>query len=86
MACTLDQLWLAEGIRISYLEQVKREFRHAKDYVEGLAESGRYAFTSRDVQTALGVSAAAAKLALSRLAKQKLIASMRGGLPGKADQ
>jgi predicted transcriptional regulator of viral defense system len=58
---------------------VKREFRHAKDYVEGLAESGRYAFTSRDVQTALGVSAAAAKLALSRLAKQKLIASPARG-------
>jgi hypothetical protein len=41
----------------------------------GLAASGRYHFTSREAKPALGVSAAAAKLALIRLAKQKLIAS-----------
>ncbi len=51
----------------------------ARDYVSGLAASGRYDFASRDVQSALGVSAAAAKLALNRLAKQKLIASPARG-------
>jgi predicted transcriptional regulator of viral defense system len=58
---------------------VKREFRHARDYIEGLAASGRYHFASQDVRTALGVSAAAAKLALNRLAKQKLLASPARG-------
>ena len=53
--------------------------RNARDYVSGLAASGRYAFSSREVQSALGVSAAAAKLALNRLAKQKFIASPARG-------
>lgn len=53
--------------------------RNAKEYVNGLAASGRYHFTSQDVQSALGVSAAAAKLALSRLAKQGLVASPARG-------
>jgi predicted transcriptional regulator of viral defense system len=47
----------------------------ARTYVSGLAASGWYHFTSREAQAALGVSAAAAKLALNRLGKQKLIAS-----------
>jgi hypothetical protein len=47
----------------------------ARNYVSGLAASGRYHFTSREARSALGVSAAAAKLALNRLAKQKAIAS-----------
>jgi predicted transcriptional regulator of viral defense system len=59
--------------------QVKHEFRHAREYLEGLAASGRYQFAPRDVQSALGVSAAAAKLALNRLAKQKLVASPARG-------
>jgi predicted transcriptional regulator of viral defense system len=56
---------------------VNSESNHpnAKGYISGLAASGRYDFTSREAQAALGVSAAAAKLALNRLAKQKLIAS-----------
>ena len=60
---------------------MKSESKHpgARDYVSGLAASGRYDFASRDVQSALGVSAAAAKLALNRLAKQKLIASPARG-------
>jgi predicted transcriptional regulator of viral defense system len=60
---------------------VKSESNHlnAKGYISGLAASGRYHFTSREAQAALGVSAAAAKLALNRLAKQKLIASPARG-------
>jgi predicted transcriptional regulator of viral defense system len=60
---------------------VKSESSHpsAREYISGLAASGRYDFASREVQSALGVSAAAAKLALNRLAKQKLIASPARG-------
>ena len=50
-----------------------------RQYVENLAASGHYQFTSREVQSALGISAAAAKLALNRLGKQKLIASPARG-------
>jgi len=49
------------------------------EYISGLAASGRYHFVSHEVQSALGVSAAGAKLALNRLAKQKLIASPARG-------
>lgn len=52
---------------------------NARAYVIGLTVSGRYDFASREAQAALGVSAAAAKLALNRLAKQKLIASPARG-------
>ena len=52
---------------------------NARGYINGLAASGLYYFTSREAQAALGVSAAAAKLALNRLAKQKLIASPARG-------
>jgi predicted transcriptional regulator of viral defense system len=52
---------------------------NAREYIAGLAASGRYHFTSREAQAALGVSAAAAKLALNRLAKQKLLASPARG-------
>ena len=52
---------------------------HAKDYIVDLAASGRYHFTSSDARKALGVSADAAKLALNRLARQKLIAQPARG-------
>ena len=52
---------------------------NAREYVNGLAASGRYHFTSSEARSALGVSAAAAKLALNRLAKQALIASPARG-------
>lgn len=48
---------------------------NARDYVLGLAASGRYHFSSSEAQAALGVSPAAAKLALNRLAKQGQVAS-----------
>ena len=51
----------------------------ARSYVSGLAANGQYHFTSGEAQAALGVSAAAAKLALNRLAKQKLVASPARG-------
>ena len=60
---------------------MKSESSHpnAREYVSELAASGRYDFSSREARSALGVSAAAAKLALNRLAKQKLIASPARG-------
>jgi predicted transcriptional regulator of viral defense system len=52
---------------------------HARDYIETLMAAGRYHFSASDARKALGASADAAKLALSRLAKQKLIASPARG-------
>ncbi len=52
---------------------------NARDYVNGLAASGRYHFTSREARSALSVSPAAAKLALNRLEKRKVIASPARG-------
>jgi len=51
----------------------------ARDYIDRLAAGGRYHFSSLDAQEALGVSPAAAKLALNRLSKQQLIASPARG-------
>ena len=50
-----------------------------RNFVSGLAAGGRYFFASRDAQSALGVSPAAAKLALNRMAKQGGIASPARG-------
>ncbi len=47
----------------------------ARDYILGLAANGHYHFSSSEAQSALGLTPAAAKLALNRLAKQGLIAS-----------
>ena len=61
---------------------MKREPGHrpnAREYVSGLAANGRYDFTSREAQSALGVSADAAKLALNRLEKKSFIASPARG-------
>jgi predicted transcriptional regulator of viral defense system len=59
---------------------MKAESRvHARDYISRLATKGRYHFTSGDAQEALGVSPAAAKVALHRLAKQGQIASPARG-------
>jgi hypothetical protein len=51
----------------------------ARRYIENLAAAGRYHLGSKDAQAALGVSAAAAKVALNRLAKQGAIASPARG-------
>jgi predicted transcriptional regulator of viral defense system len=58
---------------------ISRSHPHAREYIAGLAASGHYDFGSREAQQALGVSRAAAKLALHRLAKQGLIASPARG-------
>jgi predicted transcriptional regulator of viral defense system len=60
---------------------LKSESSHqsAREYISDLAASGRYHLASGEMQSALGVSAAAAKLALNRLAKQKMIASPARG-------
>lgn len=60
---------------------VESDSRHpsAREYINGLAARGHYDFAPREVQSALGVSAAAIKLALNRLAKQKLVASPSRG-------
>lgn len=52
---------------------------HAKDYINELAASGRYHFTSGEARETLGVSADATKLALNRLTRQDLIASPSRG-------
>ena len=52
---------------------------HARDYVAGLAATGRYSFGSGEAREALGVSADAAKLALNRLIHQQTIASPARG-------
>jgi predicted transcriptional regulator of viral defense system len=57
----------------------KPAYRNARDYVEALAAAGRYDFASDEARRALGVSADAAKLALNRLAKHKLVASPARG-------
>ena len=51
----------------------------ARQYVENLTAAGRYHFRSNEAQAALGISAAAAKVALNRLAKQGAIASPARG-------
>lgn len=51
----------------------------ARHYVEQLLALGRYTFSMREAQQALGVSADATKLALHRLARQTAIASPARG-------
>lgn len=51
----------------------------ARQYIESLAAAGRYHFGSDEAQAALRVSAAAAKVAVNRLARQGLIASPARG-------
>ncbi len=51
----------------------------SRDYIDGLAACGRYSFTAAEMRQALGLSPAAAKLALLRLAKQGQVASPARG-------
>jgi len=52
---------------------------NARRFIESLAAAGRYHFDSAEARSSLGVSSTAARLALNRLAKQKLIASPARG-------
>lgn len=60
---------------------MKTELHHqrARSYIETLASDGRYQFTTGQFRKALGVDAAAARMALNRLARQDLIASPARG-------
>lgn len=60
------------------MENTKQQ-TNIRHFVSSLAAGGRYFFASREAQSALGVSPAAAKLALNRLAKQGGIASPARG-------
>jgi predicted transcriptional regulator of viral defense system len=51
----------------------------ARQYVEDLAAAGRYHFLLKEAQKALGISAAAVKVTLSRLSKHGVIASPARG-------
>ena|SRR5437870_9477183 len=57
----------------------ERQHLTVREYVADLSARGRYHFISADAQAALGVSPAAAKLAINRLSKQKVIASPARG-------
>ncbi len=61
------------------MKSANASFRNIRDFVTAQAVAGRYSFSSRDAQRALGVSPAAAKLALNRLAKRTLVASPARG-------
>src|ERR1700722_14707903 len=56
------------------MQMIPSRRRRARDYLADLAASGRYDFGSTDARKALGISPAAAKRALNRLAKRGLIA------------
>lgn len=52
---------------------------NARSLIASLASDGRYHFTTEQVRAALGVTPAAAKLALNRLAKHGMVASPARG-------
>ena len=62
-----------------YFMKVKSDHLNGRKYVESLARSGQYLFSSADARKALGVSAPATRVALNRLAQQGLIASPARG-------
>jgi predicted transcriptional regulator of viral defense system len=57
----------------------KTQKPNIRNFVSGLAAGGRHFFAAREARSALGVSPAAAKLALNRMAKQGGIASPARG-------
>lgn len=59
--------------------ETEKHHQSARSYIESLASAGRYHFSIRHMQEALGISADAARWALTRLAKQKLVASPARG-------
>ncbi len=61
------------------MKQDSAPHRSLREYVSSLAASGRYHFSSADAQEALGVSATAVRLAVSRFAKRGAIASPARG-------
>ena len=51
----------AQSNEYCYFMHMEGNYGNARQYVEGLARSGRYFFNSADARDALGVSAEAAK-------------------------
>ena len=51
----------------------------AREYLDDLVSASRYTFTTADARAALGLSPAALKVALNRLARRKLIVSPARG-------
>jgi len=66
-------------IVIPYASRIGEAVSKARDYITDLAASGRYHFAAEEMRKALGVSRDAAKLALYRLAKRRLVASPARG-------
>jgi predicted transcriptional regulator of viral defense system len=58
---------------------MERGAESARQYIERLTRAGQYFFSSDDAREALGVSAAAAKVALHRLSQQGLVSSPARG-------
>ena len=58
---------------------MKGQAGNARQYVEDLARSGRYFFSSADAREALGVSTEAAKVAIHRLSQRGLVSSPARG-------
>lgn len=58
---------------------MKAKSPRARDIIDKWASIGRYHFRTAEMRAALGVSAAATRLALSRLAKKELVASPARG-------
>src|SRR5579885_2670083 len=61
------------------MSREEKQHPRAREYVADLAARGRYHFVSAEAQAALGVSPAAAKLAISRLNKQRIVVSPARG-------
>lgn len=59
--------------------KTENDHKNARDLVDSFAARGRYHFTSGDFQSGLGVSTAATRQALGRLARRHLIASPARG-------
>lgn len=70
---------IAQSNEYRYFAHMKSYGPGVREYVTGLARSGRYLFSSDEAQVALGVSASAAKVALNRLARQGLVSSPARG-------
>ena len=69
----------AQSYEYCYFMYMKGAEPNAREFVVGLARSGRHLFTTAEARDALGVSSGAAKVALHRLAQQGLISSPARG-------
>lgn len=61
------------------VSEIGNDMSNARSYITSLAAGGRHDFSAEELRGALGLTQAAAKLALGRLAKQGLVASPARG-------